>query len=583
MTYSTDLSSSVCPSDGYDSVAEDDYILEDLPDGKKRYVGSHGDFIFDPDEFEVTAMDSEASEFCCGGRSHIIRYVGNETDGSKIRIPDGLTDGTCMFMNTDITFMPKLPMSLKFGDAMFMGTKLTSVYQGSVNPVTKRTVLPPGLRSTSFMFANCRDLEIGPMDVPPLVKNADFMFADCGRLVNTPRLSYGLRYGDAMFAGCHSLTEKPRKPSSMKSSESMTYDCPMIDAAEDRKAALRIQKDREAFERKVNRPTFRQKMGSAFTCMMQVHLMRQMGYGMVMAPLMTHMMRKNGVFHKDFTRGASQVFSSSHNGMSRMIGKKIGKMGSSYGEKLESKRRDQLERWDSIHKDAGAAGTHVDKSMAYLADQDYFNGMFHRMSNLNSGERHVIEERFSAHCEMREQFLSEKQLSGKLTEKDKQTAAKWYVEQISGCASYYAEGKRMIGKGSVYPKDSDKAFARSGLDEISRIQLDELIASAESVQASYQIFSDKDLRMITNLISDLPSERGKTGTFAQRNRSGQDVMADKTRGGFARTGSEYRAYRERERRKSGTVSRGEQAAQRFGRMASDFAKSASDKFMGMGE
>lgn len=574
--------SNVLGAVGYDSGQEQDYLLEDLPDGRCHYFGSHGDFVFDPNEFQIMAMDSEESQFGCGGRSHIIRYVGSETDGSKIQIPKGITDGTCMFMNTGITSMPKLPSSLQFADAMFMGTRITSVYQGAVSPVTKLSVLPLGLKSTSFMFANCRDLEIGPMNVPPLVKNANFMFTGCEKLTNTPKLNYGLLYGDSMFAGCHSLTYKPEKPRSMKSSDSMTYDCPRIDAYEDAKAVRQIAADRDAFERKINRPTFRQNMGKAFSYMLQMHMMRQMGFGIVMAPVMTHMMRKNGVFQKDFSHGAAQVFSSQKNGVSQMLGKKIGKMGASYQQKLTASRTEQLAQWDALYQDAGVLGTATDKTMSYLAGNDYRDGLFRKMAVLDSSERQVVEERFTARLDLRETYLRDRQQSGRLTDQDLHDVAQWYVEQISGCAAYYAEGKRLVDTGEKYSKDSDKLFARRGLEEISKIQMDELVESAERMQASYHLFSDKDLRLITKILSKCPSEQGKSSDFAQRNRFGQDVMADKTRAAFAKTGDDYQKHRERQQKRSDALKRGEQAMQKFGQVMSDAFDQAKDSF-GLGE
>lgn len=564
----------------------DTYAVFPLENGMYHYVGHHGDFVFDPKEFEVQAVDSDDGRFCAGGRSHIIRYIGSETDGAKIQIPKGVTDATLMFANTDVTSMPHLPDGLVSADGMFMGSKLGSVYQGAVSKFSHRGLFPPSLKSANFMFTQCHDLTVGPQVLPGSIITANYMFTGCEALKNTPKLSGGLIAGDSMFAGCHSLTMKPKKPGSMKYSEDLTYDCPGIDRQETMQTAKQIAKAREKYEKKINRPTFRQKMGSAFTCMLQVHMMRQMGFGMVMAPLTVHMMRKTGAFKKDFTQGASQVLCSQKNGLARMAGKKIGKMGADYGEKLSQKRTDQMAAWDAMHRDAGAKGSLSDKTMAYFARRDYQSGLFRQILHVNGSERQVISERYSSGCQSREAYLAKLDGGRGLTKADKERVADWYVEQLSGCSVYYAEGKRQIDSGT-YQNRSEQLFVQSGLDEVSRLQVDELLASAERLQNQYQIFTDKDLRMITRMVESLPSESGKQGTFAQRNRAGNKEMGEKVRQAFTNMGQDYQESLQKEASKkqqqtSQNRNYGERAANHFGRAAADFVRHASEQMSGFG-
>jgi len=100
----------------------------------KYYQGPLGDFEYNDTEFRV---------FTYG----VIKYIGKETDGTKIKIPAGITDCSFMFENC---------------------CKLQTV-----------PVIPEGVRICNGMFVNCSSLQQAP-EIPVTVKQCNFIFSECG-------------------------------------------------------------------------------------------------------------------------------------------------------------------------------------------------------------------------------------------------------------------------------------------------------------------------------------------------------------------------------------------------------------------
>ncbi len=64
----------------------------------QHYEGEFGIFDYDDTEFKVVSGD-EALDYVCEdiGKDSILYYIGKETDGSKIKIPEGIKDCSGMF------------------------------------------------------------------------------------------------------------------------------------------------------------------------------------------------------------------------------------------------------------------------------------------------------------------------------------------------------------------------------------------------------------------------------------------------------------------------------------------------------
>ena len=82
--------------------------------GTKKYDGVIGKFEYDPKECRLAGTEMLANLF----------YVGKETDGSKIKIPEGIIDCSRMFEFSSITTPPVIPEGVKICDRMFDGSQI---------------------------------------------------------------------------------------------------------------------------------------------------------------------------------------------------------------------------------------------------------------------------------------------------------------------------------------------------------------------------------------------------------------------------------------------------------------------------
>ena len=90
-----------------------------------HYEGELGIFDYDDDQFEINERE-------------YLRYIGKETDGSKIHIPEGITN--CGEMFFDYRCLQKPP------------------------------VIPDGVKDCRRMFAECKNLKEAPV-IPKGVKS----------------------------------------------------------------------------------------------------------------------------------------------------------------------------------------------------------------------------------------------------------------------------------------------------------------------------------------------------------------------------------------------------------------------------
>lgn len=106
------------------------------------------------------------------------------TDGSEIKIPEGLKVGDYMFAGTDIESVPKLPESLESAHGMFMNCKhLTTgcsaaMYDDS-SPYAGSLQMPSSLQDISWMFAGCDELQTTFGSLGRNVVDGRFAFSGC--------------------------------------------------------------------------------------------------------------------------------------------------------------------------------------------------------------------------------------------------------------------------------------------------------------------------------------------------------------------------------------------------------------------
>ena len=78
-------------------------------DSMVHYQGRIGDFWYDPNEFRFVENQTHM-----GGLRERFAYIGNETDGRNINIPDGILDCIGMFeKNQQLETPPRIPSSVK--------------------------------------------------------------------------------------------------------------------------------------------------------------------------------------------------------------------------------------------------------------------------------------------------------------------------------------------------------------------------------------------------------------------------------------------------------------------------------------
>lgn len=165
----------------------------------QNYKGSLGEFSYDNTEFSV-CFDEMRGEY--------LHYEGNETDGSKIHIPKGVTNGSYMFEDSNIVSQPELPMGLKTMDYMFIGCK----------DMETAGRIPDTVTSTHSSYSYCVNLK-NPADISDSVLRADFMYDGCKSLTDGGEFPRHLKSAVCMFANCPNLETVGEIPSSVRQSD----------------------------------------------------------------------------------------------------------------------------------------------------------------------------------------------------------------------------------------------------------------------------------------------------------------------------------------------------------------------------
>ena len=217
--------------------------IRELPNGMIEYDGELGSFAYDPNEYEFQSVE----HFTDTGESvsmSYLHYIGDEVDGSKIRIPDGLRDASFLFAETDIESVPQIPDSVNYAAAMCTGCDgLTDV---------SATKFPAGMTDASMFFCDCENLTKG-CDVPGTVRNASSMYLGCSAMENCPNIEDGVKDCSHMFGSCTSMTEKPFFPSSVEKATFATDGCLQLDANEQSRYESEYAADIKAINDKYDR------------------------------------------------------------------------------------------------------------------------------------------------------------------------------------------------------------------------------------------------------------------------------------------------------------------------------------------
>lgn len=480
------------------------YVCYEIGPGKAHYEGTLGSFDFDTTQFALARVKIPASEYGAEKDTVSLLYRGNETDGRKIKIPDGINDISNMFEGTAIESVPAIPEGVVHARAAFKDC--AKLEEGG-------SKLPSTLRDMDFMYANCNGMKYGPNRIPKGCETANYAFVGCGGMVNTPAIKSGMKEMDGMFAGCKSLTKSPSVPRTVTSSRDTTYGCTGIDKQKDAERQASIQKARAKYEKKLNRKGFGERVGNMFSACMQCHAMRKMGYGIVMAPIMTHMMRKNGQFGKNASAGFQAAAMVGKKKGSMQMARMFAEMSKNSETKKQARREEQMAKWDRLYGDGTKFSQQVE-SMSKNAAKDQRSDLFERISRMAAPEKQIYKQthgKAGVYEAMANQFREN--VGPSATVEDKKNLAGWYKKQMESELAYYKSASDLIGSNAKSAAAKKRQMA--GLGEIRDISTEELVRTAKELNDEYQIFNEGDQRDMDRMMKAMGCKESIFGTEQQ--------------------------------------------------------------------
>lgn len=468
------------------------YLDEEEEGGVRHYQGAMGDFVYDPKEFEIRQMRSDKGSF------ETLHYIGKETDGANIQIPEGVRYAPYMFTGTGIKSAPKLPESLESGNLMFAGC----------DQLTKANVkIPQNCKSTMLMFSECPKLEKGPTTIPGNVKNMDYMFNACPSLKQTPRMSQGVETADCAFANCRSLQQAPHMPSSMKSAKDATFGCTGIDKTKDEIARRVNEKARAKYEKKLNSPGLVGRVTGVASAIMQTHALRKMGVGAVMAPYLVHKMRKNGELGKDLSSGIGMV--TMYSRFKPLRGASVMLMNHSANKeaKRQERVRQKMDQWDMMH-DLYSEGSlfNVKVKQAQVSGAaDQKSGLFARINKMDPAKKEQFRQSRGLEGVIRaqeDQITAQRQSGVEMTESMRHAYAAWYKDQLRERTGYIRSANEAITSDHKLSAEQ-RRDQRRGLAEMQHLAMDPLMESMVTMQRDYNMFNYGDQREIDSIVKDM--------------------------------------------------------------------------------
>ena len=155
----------------------------------KKYKGKLGKFSYDDADFKISKLyGTHGVDYIC--------YIGNETDGSKIKIPKGIKSCYHMFAYNSLETPPEIPEGVKDCSLMFVDCKNLKI----------APAIPEGVKNCNGMFWNCYSLETAPA-IPEGVEDCRSMFWNCINLKILPEVPETVKNKGDMFTGCKKAFE----------------------------------------------------------------------------------------------------------------------------------------------------------------------------------------------------------------------------------------------------------------------------------------------------------------------------------------------------------------------------------------
>ena len=154
-----------------------------------------GEFDYDDSIFRIDLVENDLYDEW--DNYYYLRYIGEETNVSKLKIPVGCINTRFMFEGTLITDPPIIPMGVEDCESMFAHSKITHA-----------TNLPASVKNARSMYEDTLIEKAPP--ISRAIQNGISMFADCKHLKRlAPYIGNG-KYPlfPEMFEGCLKLTKE---------------------------------------------------------------------------------------------------------------------------------------------------------------------------------------------------------------------------------------------------------------------------------------------------------------------------------------------------------------------------------------
>lgn len=185
-----------------------------VPTQLLHYEGELGSFDYDPSQWAVgykTVYDSIGGESVTA-EIPVLRYIGSETDGDRIAIPEGVLSLDYTFEGTDVTSVPEIPDGVESMHATFRNcTSLTglsnseSESQRNVLEAIGNALTGGAGDGVGFTWTG----EKGAAQLPSSVKDLSYCFENCDKLTEawkTVASDTQLQNMDGYARGCQNLT-----------------------------------------------------------------------------------------------------------------------------------------------------------------------------------------------------------------------------------------------------------------------------------------------------------------------------------------------------------------------------------------
>lgn len=476
--------------EGYNKALDGVQTIEE--DGLVHYKGGLGDFKYNPNEYQIEQVMVEPDKYGnAGGPMPILKYIGSETDGNKIKIPEGVASLTLTFADTDITSAPKIPSSVESTSYMFSNCE---------NLIDADIKIPNKVRSSAAMFAGCNSLEHGPREIPGTVEDMSAMYVGCENLQNMPKLNKGIKCMDSSFANCVSLTQKPKIPSSVIFSDYVTVGCIGIDEAETARLSQKQNKETSKLNKKLDankNNSFFGHIGNTLGTVLQVGVMTYAGHDILEAAMVVHALHKAGQLEKGMTGvwGAiAQTTDNAHPFIRSLYNSSV----------AEHRKANELANMDikaikeSYMSNLSASGNDLNSRMFKTGAEAAKNGKFVKVAE--SGNKYagteVFRSNFSNGFDKLEQNVLKMQRTGSLDREHKSYVADSILEIVSSQAAYYKGGK----SASLGDKER-QSQNETGIDAVNNTMMNSAMDKIIDLQSKYNILSEHHIKEIKSAMA----------------------------------------------------------------------------------